>query len=303
MLTAQTIDQRLSALLDLDHGQNRQTFLRLHEQLASSPGVVPFVGAGLSIPCGMPGWSKFLLEMAHRIGQVPDVERHLRELRFEEAAQRIAEGLGPRALADRLMEFFGDGRLPETGPRGPVLRVPALTRGPVLTTNFDRVLEAVFARCGRAFQERVWGANPDMLAGALHADRPYLIKLHGDVLDREDRVLTLTDYEKHYGSTEVDRVDLTRPLPRLLEQVFTSRTLLFLGCSLEADRTLQLIRRVARHHAAPPPHYAIVELPGDPAAIPERSRFLSELNIRPLWFPHGQYEAVDTLLEALTNPP
>ncbi|WP_437304319.1 SIR2 family protein [Sorangium sp. So ce388] len=293
---------RLRDLLGLDHGQNAETFRLLREQLDSPMGVVPFVGAGLSIPCGMPGWTQFLLDMGDRIENRQAIEKHLRDSEFEEAAQAIADALGPRALADRLTEFFGDDRLMKTGLSGPVLRVPALTRGPVLTTNFDHVLEEAFKRCERPYEHRVWGAKPDMLAGALHSDKPYLIKLHGDVLDRQDRILTLKDYERHYGSTDVMKVNLNQPLPKLLLQVFTSRTLLFLGCSLEVDRTVQLIRRVAQTDAAPPPHYAVVELPRTSAEIRARAQFLSVHNIRPLWFPSGQYETIDTLLEALTNP-
>lgn len=81
-------------------------------------------------------------------------------------------------------------------------------------------------------------------------------------------------------------------------QAFTSRTLLFLGCSLEADRTVRLLHRVANHRA-PPVHYAIVELPRTNEEIFARAKFLSDHNIRPLWFPQGQYDAIDTLLAGL----
>jgi hypothetical protein len=65
---------------------------------------------------------------------------------------------------------------------------------------------------------------------------------------------------------------------------------------------VQLLLRIAQNFAAPPPHYAIVELPHEQSEINARAKFLSERNIRPLWFPAGEYEAIDVFLEALTHP-
>jgi hypothetical protein len=167
-----------------------------------------------------------------------------------------------------------------------------------VTTNFDRVLEGVFKEAEEPFDERVFGAKPDLFAAALHQDKRYLLKIHGDVLERTDRVLTLTEYEHHYGSKLAGGADLTRPLPRLLKQLFTSRTLLFLGCSLGPDRTLVLLKRVADEDGAPPPHFAIVPTIAE-ADMPARARFLAQHHVRPLWYPAGRHEAVETFLSAL----
>ena len=39
----------------------------LRKQVATRPGVIPFVGAGLSVPFGYKGWTAFLLEQAETL--------------------------------------------------------------------------------------------------------------------------------------------------------------------------------------------------------------------------------------------
>ena len=46
-----------------DIADNERTLADLRRQL-EGPGVVPFVGAGFSVPCGLPEWSRFLRELA-----------------------------------------------------------------------------------------------------------------------------------------------------------------------------------------------------------------------------------------------
>ena len=101
---------------------------------------------------------------------------------------RIA--LGALAFEDAIRRTFGaddiSGRLSDAAVRS----LPALATGPVLTTNFDRVLETVFKEAGQPFEESVWGAQPSRIAQALHVNVPLLWKLHGDAKAENDRVLT-----------------------------------------------------------------------------------------------------------------
>lgn len=296
-LTPRSNTMTIDELLDIRH--NRDNFRRLLAQYGTPLGIVPFVGAGFSIPSGMPGWAAFLRKEADLAGVLPVVTTALSLSDYEGAAQLLFDALGARGFADSLDRNFGPHVATGDRIRGPVTRLPQITAGPVITTNFDRILEEVFKSERRAFEERVWGAKPDLFANALHSNSAYLLKIHGDVQDRTDRILTLGDYERHYGSTDVERVDFKRPLPKILEQAFTTRTLLFLGCSLSQDRTMSLLQRVASTHASPPPHYAIVEMPNEPGDAVQRERFFSDHNIRPLWFPQRKFEAIDIFLQAL----
>ncbi len=99
-----------------------------------------------------------------------------------------------------------------------------------------------------------------------------------------------------YGSAVPAEVDLQLPLPRLLRLLLQNRALLFVGCSLNQDRTVKILHQVTVEYPELA-HYAIVELPAGEPEILQRDRFLSDHGIRPLWYPTGKHECVGVILE------
>ena len=73
---------------------------------------------------------------------------------------------------------------------------------------------------------------------AIRQSRPLLWKIHGDRDDPRTRVFRDSEYRKH------DRL-----LPGTLMVAFLNRPALFLGCSLEKDRTTVVLRANAPAHA------------------------------------------------------
>lgn len=219
---------------------------------------------------------------------------------FEEAASEVELALGRDHFGAHLR---GRLTLPAAAPiHGAIRLVPSLTRGPAITTNFDLVLERVFEQSGFPFPGVGRGPQVDAVWGALHQDKPFLLKLHGDLAFPSSRVLTLKEYQGAYGSRDAGQASSNLPLPRLLEQIFTSRTILFLGCSLTMDRTLAYMQRVRREHGAPAQHFAILPAPPDEATFFARVRFLEDLNIRAVWYPPGRHELIESLLERAMEP-
>lgn len=280
-------------------GDNQVAFEALQQTARGPVGVIPFVGAGLGVPYGFPPWTPLLRELGTRYGVRDEIDAHLAAARYEEAADALVRKAGREPLNARLKMLYGERVLEGKVFRGAVTRLPALARGPVVTTNFDRLLEHVFEAAGQPFVERLSGTQSDLFAEALHTGARYLLKLHGDVLDTRNRVLTLAEYDAHYGGRTVDDVDFTRSLPKMLECIFGTRTLLFLGCSLGPDRTLLLLRRVARARGdLAPTHFAVLEYPGDAQWV-DRARALGEDRITPVWYPAGRHELIDPILSAL----
>nr|WP_317413864.1 hypothetical protein [uncultured Solibaculum sp.] len=116
----------------------------------SSSAADPFVGAGLSAFC-YPSWDKALLAMADSAMD----ECHKREIRKQiearqllAAADNLKKYLGEKRLAAKLLSLFNLEKLKpvcETLSRQAVfLLLYLFPRGPVITTNFDRVLEKVY---------------------------------------------------------------------------------------------------------------------------------------------------------------
>jgi hypothetical protein len=273
--------------------RNRRNLEYLESDLVKYGGILPFVGAGLSVPLGFPGWTQFLQEEATLINMGPEISHLLDDGQYEEAAELLSERLGFREFEDSLERAFGEQKLANVPPAdSAVMFIPKLTSGPVITTNFDRALERSFEVFGWPFSDKVWGNSSDLLTRAIIQDRHVLLKMHGDIVERRDRVLTVTEYKQHYG--EDDTPDYRKPLPQLLRRLFESRPLLFLGCSLNRDRTLRVLRQTALETNSQ--HYAIVEAPADAGVAEQRRTDLSNSGIRAILYPTGEHGLVTQLL-------
>ncbi len=270
--------------------ENEGNFRRLAEDFDSGLGIIPFIGAGLSIPLGFPSWQQFLVKLGARAGIEEEVRSLIRVGSYEEVADRLLCELKEQAFNDAIEDAFGNHKLKGVKLRGPLTLVPQLSTGPVLTTNFDHAIEKTFEASGTPFERVVWGAKVDIVGRAFTQKKRLLLKLHGDVDDRTDRILTLREYNRHYGKN--------RPLRQLLREIFSTRPVLFVGCSLSADRIVKVLSEIASASTLAS-HYAVVEAPAQAEQLRDRARFLSEHRIRPIWYPNGRHELIETLLVAL----
>jgi len=287
---------RLSPITKIQ--DNEDNLRLLVEQLRTPLGVIPFVGAGLSIPFGFPSWSEFLTTQADKASIRERVEQHLKSGEYEEAAEILLKKRGYRAFHDAIDNSFSDRKLADVRFRGAISILAHLAAGPVITTNFDHVIETAFKQADNEFQHVVWGVKADLATKALQQNRRFLLKIHGDSEDSTERILTKSDYEAQYCSPSTSQIDFARPLPRLLRQMLVSRPLLFLGCSLKQDRTVAVLEDVVQNDRSIA-HYSVLERPPSPEEFLERSRFLSEHNIRPIWYPYGEHHWLETILTHL----
>lgn len=269
----------------------RHRFERLVDA-ARRGAVVPFVGAGLTMSCGMKGWQEFLYHLADEsLTPRATIERYVRDGEYEEAAELLCTNMGERLFSEQIVTEFG--RLVE--PKGAVCLLPRLTRTCLITTNFDQVIESVF-REQKPNLERAIGSNAEEFHRALVHNRPYLLKVHGDVEREQDRILTFAHYKAAYGDGDID---FTRPLPKALKRAFTTKVLVFLGCSLGPDRTMRLFRALIATDNPPDQHYAILEAPSEDAERVTREKTLVEHGIVPIWYPKGEHRHVEALVQVL----
>ena len=96
------------------------------------------------------------------------------------------------------------------------------------------------------------------------------------------------------------RVDAFLPLPQLLTRLFASGTTLFLGCSLEADRTVAILASLAGKRSGVPLHFAVVPAPTG-EAFERRRRMLLNFEIMPLWYEAGQHGHIAQFLRQLAD--
>jgi hypothetical protein len=269
----------------------------LADRMSSGAGVVPFVGAGLSAPYKFPQWGAFIQDLARRAGVVDEVQRHLDALEYEEAAELLQQRMHGR-FQDLIEHHFGDQVLEGARFGGAVALVPHITAGPVITTNFDRLLERVFDSAGCPFAIRVWHDKVDTVIGSMSRNQKVLLKLHGDWQFPQERVLTLGEYVRHYGKSKT-RINFRLAIPRVLELMVT-RSILFLGCSLRQDRTGKIITQLAARMPAFR-HFAIMQYPESEAEYRQRIDELSLMNVRPIWYPPKQHDKIEQILAYLAE--
>ena len=276
----------LPALLEL--GDNRTLLPNLIRQIRG-PGVLPFVGAGLSAPYNLPQWSELLKTLAPDAGTRTKVEGLLAANEYEEAAQLLMGIKGPRLFRISFRAAFDAVAIDPT-KQSAVRSLARFRHGPIITTNFDRVIETVLKHEGCTL-DIIVGEEPARMSEAFQYDADVLLKVHGDIQDPAGRVLARQEYEEAYS----------RWLAVLLRNVAT-RCLLFLGCSLKTDRPVQVLADLVRAGHGLTNHYALLSLPTTPDEIVSRARQLAEeSHILAIWYPTGDHDSVRKILDYLAG--
>ena len=236
---------------------------------------MPFVGAGMSMASGFPSWSDLLERMCADSPLVQAaVDGHTDNGRFEEAAQAVADFLGPNQFhADLEAEIGFNGY----EIQGPVKLLPYSFSAGCITTNLDNVLERVFRESTNRFDQEVWGENLREQQGYLNPDENKLFKLHGTATARAGRIITRDEYQNTY--------DNNISLSQVLAAIVANRSLLFLRCSLTVDRTIRALSDIcANSQVNPPSHFAFLPLTPDTDRESRRTE-LARANIAPIWYP------------------
>lgn len=217
--------------------------------------VIPFIGAGFSANFGYPTWGEFLDKQAG-IHHLTAIESAQDSHDYEKKATLLNKHLGSY-MEYALMQSFGDHIYKEHSYTEELDWLPKIFRNLILTTNFDEVIEMLYAKVNG---EHIGKITPRSLGDVklshkrIACGEPTLIKLHGDVGLREF-VLTEQSYNDVYGE---HILDIRLPLPSFLRDVLLSRVILFLGCSLVDDRTLRVIEQSQIDGSI---SFALLELP------------------------------------------
>ena len=216
--------------------------------------LVPFVGAGLSKPSGIPTW----LELLDRI--IDDIEdTSLRE----QARTMLSEGrlttlaapvlhtvaaVGANYRRFRILRDSFDGPFQ---PNDYHRALAKLEPGTIVTTNYDRLVELTWQHLGQLVNI-VW--RDDQLPLYDEKRAVQIIKMHGTV-DDSDMVLTASDYD-----TYAER----RPLIyQFVASLFSTRTILFLGCSLTDPNLVSLLEKITQStRSGGRRHFAVMHDPG-----------------------------------------
>jgi len=190
-------------------------------ELARTGDLALFLGAGVSVPAGLPGWRQMLDELAQQAGIDPGVLVGLGPLDQAQLLQHRLPDLGEyvaRAAQDpRLRPSLGHALVAGLGCREAV------------TTNYDHLYETAVAATGRG-EPKVLPWETAVGASA------WVLKLHGDVSQPATVTLTRRDFVRFDAQTG--------PAGALLQALLLTRHLLVVGASLNDDNVVRLLREV-----------------------------------------------------------
>lgn len=180
--------------------------------------VCAFVGAGLSVGAGLPGWYDLISGLAAKIGyELPEAHWANGDMLID-AAQAYVNDAGLNSLVRYLKDQLG------TIGKSPAPAHQALARLPislVFTANFDNLLERAFRDAGRPTEVVVRDSTIPFMRhdpGSVN-----IVKLYGDLDQPDTIVLAREQYERYF---------LERPqLVKLLETELARSTMLYLGWS------------------------------------------------------------------------
>jgi SIR2-like domain len=258
--------------------------------------VVPFVGAGLSKPLGMPLWGEALEEI---LGLLPDADKPtisslIASGQYLEAAQQLAEH-----NSIRLSNFISTKYRTNSVDKivGPLRHLPRIAKGCVVTTNFDDAIEKAYSDV--KFDGYMHGDQEGSLFfPRLVKGDHCILKLHGDAQNPRTHILTEAQYQNAYG----EAIDFQRPLPKALRQIYISQSLLFLGCRLDEDWTMKLFATTKEEGGYNvPPHYAVVEEPATTEQKLNKETRLLDLDIHPIWYPNGAHQMVERIIDLVAD--
>lgn len=274
--------------------RNVDHFIQLVDLMAAG-AVVPFVGAGISASAGFSSWKEHLRHQGKTAHIAAErIDELLAAGAYEIVLEEIEAVRGREVFFNEIRdEFSRNLTIPDV-----VWRISELFTDTVITTNYDRLLEQSFETGEAGRVQVINGLN------ALEQPDPKritVIKLHGDIREPKRCILSKNQYDEAYGNGSLN---LHKPIPKLLAYHFKNSSLLFLGCSLSNDRTVQVFKKIREgmgEEEEIKQHFSIEQAPETLEGIARRNAELAKLGITPIWFEKGRYELVENLLSLAKN--
>lgn len=274
--------------------RNEAHFIQLVDFMHAG-AVVPFVGAGISASGGFSSWKDHLRHQGKTAHIASDrIEALLTSGAYETVLEEIEAVRGREVFINEIRdEFSRSGTIPDV-----VWRISELFADTVITTNYDRLIEQAYDTGEEGKVQLINGLN------ALEKPDPKkitVIKLHGDILVPKRCILSKNQYDEAYGNGSLN---MHKPIPKLLAYHYKNSSLLFLGCSLRNDRTVQVFKTIREgmgEEEETKQHFSIEQAPESLEEIAQRNAELAKLGITPIWFEKERYELVESILGLAKN--
>jgi len=237
----------------------REQLVREFSQALDDGDAALFAGAGLSVGAKLVDWRGLLRSVAHDLDLDIDEEHDL----IAVAQYEVNKSRSRYRLNKAILEEFSK-HVEASNNHRLIAQMPFEV---IWTTNYDSLIEDSLKAGGRRVD--VKGVVKKL---ALHTRRAEVTvyKMHGDVSNPDDAVLTKDDYENY----EFERSAFTD----LLRSDLTRYTFLFLGFSFTDPNIEYVLARLRRMlHGVQKHHFCILRRPAEPDDPGKKSQHAREL--------------------------
>lgn len=264
-------------------------------QACSNGECVAFVGPGLSAPASLPTWGPLvegLLKWSAKHAmftpeEYESLEEATKQRDYESVADMVVSRISdPAELAGYLRKVFSTERLPI--PQAHSL-LPRLPFSAILTTNFDDFIERSYTGLLPIYTPN----DTESLQSAHIASKPYILKLYGTYARPE----TILVDPAHFRTAMASNI----PFTRYMQGLFLSRTMLFIGASLEGISGYLDGLNLRADGGTTRQHFAVLAVNGN-SWRPKADQLLRRYGIRVIPYSRTSEKQLTEFLEQLRPP-
>jgi NAD-dependent SIR2 family protein deacetylase len=239
---------------------SKEQFIKEYSRALDDGNAALFVGAGMSMASGMVDWRGLLRDIAQGLGLDVDEESDLIAVAQYEKNNSNSRHRLNTAVLDEFKR-----RASLSANHKWIAQLPIET---VWTTNYDGLIEQAFSSVDKRVDFKF---SPSQLTIKLRNADVTVYKMHGDVSDPDNAVLTKDDYEGYdidrQAFTEILRTDLTRCCFLFLGFSFTDPNIEYI-----LGRLRQMLKGAQRIH------YCIMRRPTKPTDASQIQKYERNLS-------------------------
>ncbi|MEG1725846.1 MAG: SIR2 family protein [Anaerovoracaceae bacterium] len=225
---------------------SRQEFVRDYSEAIKNASAALFIGSGLSRDAKAYDWKNLLREAANDINLDVDKEEH----DLISLAQYYVNGRKRTKINEAISKCFKD----IINPAENHFLLASMPISSYWTTNYDKLIENAFSKLNISTMVLT---DDDSLKKFTDGKDVIIRKLHGDVDNPSDCVITKHDYEEFAYKHEI--------LLAQLKGEMCAKTFLFLGYSFSDTDINHILTRIRLFYKGEPPkrHFCIMKEASD----------------------------------------
>ncbi|RST77733.1 hypothetical protein D4T97_001920 [Siminovitchia acidinfaciens] len=258
--------------------------------------LIPFLGAGVSIPFNLPNWGELLLELdkglsdtnKEKYTELIEQGDYLRALSFLKQYSLLyqTEQVLKRDIKDIIKSRY---KKESNTNHHNILDILKLDTEFIITTNYDNAIADYLNDYREEFVMPIILENLEDLQDFLDEDEQNVIHLHGHIVQYSSMIVTKEDYDNLYQSEKIMHI---------LNGIMSNKTLLFIGFSFKDEYFKNLYDKILEHIKGE--HFIIV-----PNLHAFDAKELLDKNLIPIGInvnkedKHDHVKAIKTILEEL----